>query len=43
MVAEEIIDRELTRSEIESIKDLVAENIHWYDAIMYALMEKGIK
>lgn len=39
-VAVEEIDRELSQTEIESIKDLIASNINWYDAIANAIHEK---
>lgn len=39
-VALEEIDRELTVNEIEKIKDLIAENINWYDAILDAINAK---
>jgi hypothetical protein len=39
-VAIEEIDRELTPHEIEQIKDLIAENIDWYDAILDAINTK---
>jgi len=39
-VAMEEIDRELSTDEIESIIDLIAENIPWYDAIASAIEEK---
>ncbi len=42
-VANQEIDRELTESEIENIKDLIAEKIIWYDVIANAISEKHIK
>ena len=39
-VALEEIDRELTAKEIEKIKDLIAENINWYDAILGSINAK---
>ncbi len=40
-VAEEEIDRTLSKSEIESIKDIIAERINWYDTIAQIIHEKG--
>jgi hypothetical protein len=42
-VASQEIDRELSESEIENIKELIAEKINWYDAIANAISEKHIK
>jgi|WetSurMetagenome_2_1015567.scaffolds.fasta_scaffold74262_3 hypothetical protein len=42
-VASQKIDRELSESEIENIKDLIAEKINWYDAIANSISEKHIK
>ncbi len=39
-VALEEIERNLTSKEIEDIKDLIAENIKWYDAIAAAINKK---
>ena len=39
-VAVETIDREMTPTEIDMIKDSIAEKINWYDAIYYAILEK---
>jgi hypothetical protein len=39
-VALEEIDRNLSTDEIESIKDLIASKINWYDAIANAIQEK---
>ncbi len=36
-VAQQEIDRDLTAEEIEKIKDSIAENINWYDAISDAI------
>lgn len=41
-VAIQEIGRELDQTEIESIKDLIASNINWYDAIENAIY-KNIK
>jgi hypothetical protein len=38
-VAEEEIGRNLSDSEIESIKDIIAERINWYDPIAQAIHE----
>jgi hypothetical protein len=37
-VATEEIGRELSQKEIESIRDLMASNINWYDAIANAIL-----
>ncbi len=37
MVAEQTIGRRLDKNEIESLKDPVANNINWYDAIEAAI------
>lgn len=34
------IERKLSETEIESIKDLISSNISWYDAIANAIYEK---
>lgn len=39
-VAIQEIDRELTEDEIEKIKNLIGEKIHWYDAIHDSIIEK---
>ncbi|MCI0693889.1 hypothetical protein L0337_18025 [candidate division KSB1 bacterium] len=39
-VALEEIGRELTAKEIEKIKDLIAKNINWYDAILDSINAK---
>jgi hypothetical protein len=39
-VALEEIDRKLTATEIEKIKDLIGENIDWYGAILDAINAK---
>jgi hypothetical protein len=39
-VALQEIERKLSESEIESIKNLIAFNINWYDAIANAIYEK---
>jgi len=41
-VALQEINRKLSLEEIESIKELIAEKIHWYDAISDAISEKLI-
>ena len=38
-VAQEEIDRNLSDEEIESIKDVIASKIKWYDAISEAIQE----
>ncbi len=38
-MAEEEIDRTLSASEIDSIKDKIAERINWYDPIAQAIHE----
>ena len=38
-VAEEEIGRNLSDSEIESIKDIIAERINWYDPIAQVIHE----
>lgn len=42
-VASQEIERKLSESEIENIKDLIAEKVNWYDAIANAISEKQIK
>ncbi len=39
-VASQEIERKLSETEIERIKDLIASNINWYDAIANAIYEK---
>ncbi len=39
-VASQELERKLTKIEIESIKELVASNINWYDAIANAIDKK---
>lgn len=39
-VALQEIERKLSETEIESIKDLIVSNINWYDAIANAIYEK---
>ncbi|MEK0337292.1 MAG: hypothetical protein QQN41_07655 [Nitrosopumilus sp.] len=39
-VAQLEIERELTREEIVSIEDSIAENIGWYDAIAAAINDQ---
>lgn len=39
-VALQEIERNLSDAEIESIKELIASNINWYDAIANAINEK---
>ncbi len=39
-VATQEIYRNLSYTEIESIKDLIASNINWYDAIADAIHDK---
>lgn len=36
-VAQQELGRELTNKEIDKIKDQIAENINWYDAIAYVI------
>lgn len=38
-VAQQEIERELTRKEIVFIEDSIAENIDWYDAIAFAISQ----
>lgn len=38
-VALQEIDRDLTGEEIENLKDSLAENINWYDAIAIAISQ----
>lgn len=42
-VANQEIERELTKDEIEIIQDSIAEKIDWYGAIADAINEKIIK
>lgn len=39
-VALEEIERNLSDSEIESLKDLISSNINWYEAIADAIRKK---
>jgi hypothetical protein len=39
-VALQEIERKLSEPEIESIKELIASNINWFDAIAKAIYEK---
>ena len=39
-VALQEIDRNLSETEIESIKDVITSNINWYDAIANAIHER---
>lgn len=39
-VALQEINRDLSETEIESIKDLIASNINWHEAIANAIREK---
>jgi hypothetical protein len=39
-VALQEIERKLSETEIESIKDLIVSNINWYDTIANAIYEK---
>jgi hypothetical protein len=39
-VANDELERDLTDEEIESIIDLIGDNIGWYDAIADAISEK---
>lgn len=39
-VALQEIERKLSETEIASLKDLIASNINWYDAIANAISEK---
>ena len=41
-VAIQEINRKLSLVEIESLKELIAEKIHWYDVISDAISEKLI-
>jgi len=36
-VANQELERDLTLDEIEKIKDSIAQNINWYDAIAYSI------
>ena len=38
-VANQELERDLTDEEIEKIKDRIAENVNWYDAISSAISE----
>ncbi len=38
-VAQEELERNLTEKEIETVKDLAASQINWYDAIANAILE----
>lgn len=38
-VAQEELERNLTEKEIETVKNLVASQINWYDAIANAIQE----
>lgn len=38
-VALQEIDRDLTSEEIENLKDSIADNINWYDAIAFAISQ----
>ncbi len=38
-VAQQELERNLSEIEIESIKDLIASNINWYDAIANAIYQ----
>jgi len=40
IVASENIDRELTLSEVEKIKDSIAKRINWYDVILDAILDQ---
>ena len=39
-VANQELERNLTTNEIESIKEIIADKINWYDAIADAISEK---
>lgn len=39
-VAQQELERKLTKNEIKSIEDVIAEKIKWYDAIVDAINEK---
>jgi hypothetical protein len=39
-VASKEIDRNLSKTEMKSIKELIASNINWYDAIANAIHER---
>ena len=41
-VADDVLGRELTLSEIQSIEGSIADQIGWYDAIAHAISEKFI-
>ena len=43
MVSEETLGRRLDATEISAIKDLIAENINWFDAIESAIIENKSK
>jgi len=38
-VAEDVLNRELTTSEIVKIEEKIAEKIDWYNSIYYAIVE----
>jgi hypothetical protein len=40
IVANQELDRDLTKEEINSIEDLIAEKINWYDAIAESISKK---
>ena len=42
IVANEILNRDLSENEIEQIKDLIADNINWFDAIEAAILSSKI-
>jgi hypothetical protein len=42
-VAIQEINRKLSESEIDNIKEFIAEKINWYDAIANTISEKHIK
>lgn len=39
-VANDILDRDLTKKEINELEEAIANNISWYDAIEQAINEK---
>ncbi len=42
-VAQQELERNLSEIEIESIKDLIASNINWYDAIANAIYQSNFQ
>jgi hypothetical protein len=39
-VATQTLNRELSKDEIELVKDLIAKKINWFDAIQESILEK---